>query len=236
MNRPRTLASALAATLLLALAAQPAAAACTPFLCYIDLANGGGSVCPNGAVYTVLQSHPVATTPQNPTCNVAPWRAVVARVDVPAGCTGVSVLVEYEGEPEGFTVDIADSETDDGFGGDGGTLPSGQNAEVQVLGDDLSVYNAANNPADVEQLATQQLALKDGALQFVVKDQFLSWGQPYSAVSTPDLQRLFFLPASPTAPDNRTIYVGLNRVVSPINGQNTFRNGCGARRALLVLQ
>lgn len=235
MNRPRILVPALAAIFLLALAAQPAAAVCTPFLCYVDLANGGGSIC--GPGFTPLQSHPVVTTSTNPTCNTSPaaFRAVVVKVDLNPGCSGVAVLVEYEGEPEGFTVNIGDSETNNGFAGDSGSVPIGQNAEVQILHEDLAVYSAASAPP-VDQIGSQHLALKDGAIQFVIKDQFVSWGQPYSALATPSLNKLFFLPATPTAPDNHTIYVGLNRVIHPIGGQDTFRNGCGARRALLVMQ
>jgi len=222
------------AALLVPCAAQTAAAACPPYLEYIDLGAGGGTIAFNTAVYPTTQTNPVTNTPYNPTCNAALWRAVVAQVNIPVGCSGVAVWVQYEGEPEGFTVDIADSETENGFGGDGGSLPLGQNAEVQVLNDGLEVYNAATAPP-VDQIVTQQLALKDGTLNFVVKDQSVSWGQPSTTLSTPSLKKLFFLPAAPVSPDNRTIYVGLNRVVFPINGQDTVRNGCGARRAILVL-
>lgn len=232
----KTLRASILAALLIPCATQMASAVCTPFLCYIDLGAGGTSICPNTAVFSAIQSNPVVSTPYNSTCTVANWRAVVATVNIPTGCTGVSVWVQYSGEPEGFTADIADSPTDDGFGGDAGSSPAGQNAEVQVLDDNVEVYNAATVPSDVDQFATQQVSLKDGALNFVVKDQFVSWGNPYTALSSTGLKRLFFLPANPVAPDNRTIYVGLNRVVSPISAANGSRNGCGARRAILVLQ
>jgi len=247
MRRLRTLmfATALAAALG-AGAPQVAAAACTPYLAYFDLGAGGGTILggPPGT-YTQLRSDTVVTTPYNPisTCaNPSAWRAVVAKVDVPAGCEGVSIWVQYEGEPVGFTTDIGDSDTNNGFGGDGGSLPHGQVAEVQVLNDGIEVYNAVPFPTDVlpdyvEQLVTQQLALKDGALNFVIKDQYVSWGQPSTILRTPHLKRLFFLPPAPvTAPDNRTLYVSFNRVIAPTGSPDTARNGCGARRALLVLQ
>ncbi len=223
------------ATLLVPCAAQTAAAVCTPFLEYIDLGAGGGTIATNSAVYPPTQSNPVINTPYNPTCNAALWRAVVAQVNVPVGCSGVAVWVQYDGDPQGFTLDVADSDTDNGYGGDSGSTPMGQNAELQILNNILSVFTAASVPTGVDQIATQQLQLKDGAVDVVVKDQFVSWGQPYGFAQTPNLKQLFFLPANPTSPDNRTIYVGLNRVVLPINGQDTARNGCGARRAILVL-
>jgi len=234
MNRQRFFAAALTGTFLMASAAQPAVAACIPFLCFFDLSAGGGTTCPNGAVYTQLQSHQVVTTPQNPTCTASSWRAVVASVQIPIDCTGVSVWVEYDGVPEGFTVNIGDSETNDGFAGDAGSLPLGQNAEFQILHDTLSVYNAGTAPP-VDLLLHQQLALTNGSIKFLVENQSLTVGQPSTILATPSLEHLFVLPNPVPAGGNRTVYVGLNRVISPINGQNTFRNGCGARRAFLVL-
>jgi hypothetical protein len=234
MNRQRFFAAALTGTFLMAFAVQPVAAACVPFLCFFDLSAGGGTTCPNGAVYTQLQSHTTVTTSVNPNCTAANWRAVVARVQIPTDCTGVSVWVEYEGVPEGFSVNIGDSETNDGFAGDAGSLPTGQNAELQILHDNLSVFSAASAPP-VDQLLQQQLALTNGSIKFLVENQSLTVGQPSTILATPSLENLYFLPNPVPAGGNRTVYVGLNRVISPINGQNTFRNGCGARRALLVL-
>jgi hypothetical protein len=239
-NAMRHLRTLMLAAALVGGAPQVAAAACTPYLAYFDLGAGGGTILGGTGIYTQLQSGPVATTPYNPisACPTpAAWRAVVAKVDVPAGCTGMEVWVQYDGEPSGFTLNVGDSETDNGFGGDAGSLPAGQNAELQVLNDDLSVYNAGSVAANVGQLANQQLALKDGALNVVVKDQFVSWGEPYGALSTPGIQQLFFLPPAPvTAPANRTLYVSFNRVIDPVSGPDGARNGCGARRALIVLR
>ncbi len=215
--------------------ATPATAQCAPFLCYIDLENGG-FICPNSSVYSVLQVHPTVNTPYNPTCNTAFFKAVVVKVEVPPECLSVSTWVEYNGQPEGFSLDIGDSPTNDGFGGDAGGAPVGQNAELQVLDNQVRVYNSASSPAEIEELSSATLALNDGSLKVVVKNQFVSFGQPYQSFSTPDLKRLFYLPGSPAAPDNRTLYVGINRVIAPIDGQDLSRNGCGARRVLISLR
>lgn len=222
-------------TLLLGLAARPAAAQCAPYICYLDLATGG-FICPNASVYTVLQVHPTINTAYNPTCVLGQSKSAVVRIDLPIECLGVNAVVEYSGSPEGFSFVLGDSETNDGFGGDAGSVPVGQNAELQVLDNQVSVYNAAANPAELEQLAVSSLALRDGALNVVVRNQFVSFSQPYQSLSTPDLQRLFFLPPSPASPDNRTLYVGINRVIAPINGANVDRNGCGARRVIFSLR
>jgi hypothetical protein len=235
----------LAATVALtALVAAPAAAQCPQFLCYVDLDAGGGTVCPSDSVYPTITGEtdpPPASKPRNPdialsaaprTCaDGSSFRAVVVQVEVPAQCTGVAVWVEYQGDPEEWTVNIGDSITNNGFGGDAGSLPAGQNAEVEVLDELVRVWSAADNPSEVDALLTQHLALRDGALRFVVQNQYLSWGQQYTALETPDLERLFFLPSAPVAPENRTIWVGLNRSVA-----TPSRNGCGARRALIHVQ
>lgn len=218
---------ALAAAVLLAvLVAAPAAAQCPQFLCYVDLDAGGGNICPNPAIFEVVADSGAATT-----CTGGTFRATVVRVDVPVGCSGVAVWLEYQGIPQGWTANIGDSETNDGFGGDAGSLPLGQNAEVEVLDELVRVWSAADNPIEVDALLTQHLALRDGALKFVVQHQYLSWGQQFTAVDTPDLERLFFLPADPVPPENRTIWVGLNRTIA-----NPSRNGCGARRAFIHVQ
>ena len=220
---------ALAAALALLVVAAPPAAAqgCAAYICYVDLVQGA-AICPNGSVYQVTALGDVATN--DPDCP-ATVKAAVVEVTVPAGCSGFAATVEYGGEPHGHTVDIGDSPTDNGYGGDAGSLPAGQNAEVHVVNEQLFVFNAASVPEEVETLATANLALEDGALRFVVGNQSVSWSQPYTALETPDLERLFFLPDNPVAPDNRTIYVGLNRVIA-----NTGRTGCGVRHALLFTQ
>jgi len=219
------------ATLLFAvLAALPAAAQCPHYICYLDLTSGG-TICPNGAVYKNIQVDPIVNTTFNPGCNTADWFAAVVEVDLPPGCSCLEVTVEYDGQPEGWTVNLGDSQTNDGFAGDGGSLPTGQNAEVEVLDDLLRLWAAIPGPPGAI-LAQQQLALDDGALKFVIKDQFISWGQPHSEVHTID-NRLFFLPNNPVAPANRTLYTAFNRVISPYNGANSNRNGCGASHVLM---
>lgn len=237
-TNPVRLLGALATVLLCLIAAAPAGAqppACQPYICYVDLGPNPAFICPNSAVYPPAgrRSDPIVITQHNPGCDVNFWKAAVVQVNVPPECSGVTVWVEYAGDPVGFTVNIGDSETNDGFAGDAGSLPIGQNAEVQILNENLTLYSAASAPP-VDTLATQHLALRDGSVKFVVKDQYLSWGQPYSLFATPSLQKLFFLPTGGSG--NRTVYVGLNRVISPVNGQNTFRNGCGARHALMFIQ
>lgn len=231
MRRNATLTALTLALALGSIAAVPASGQCPPFLCYVDLASGQ-TVCPNAAVYPNIQVHPIVATADNAGCDLNFWKAAMVQVDVPPECSGVTVWVEYVGQPKGWTLNIGDSETNNGFAGDSGSLPTGQNAEAQILDENMSVYSAASAPP-VDRLTLQHLALTDGAVKFVVKDQFVSWGQPYGDLETPSLSKLFFLGPNNA---NRTLYVGFNRVVLPINGQDTNRNGCGARHAIIFTQ
>ena len=236
MNPIRKTIPLFALVILALVASVPAAAQCPNFLCFIDLKSDPLSplvVCPNDTVYSSVRVDPIAITSFNDTCDPG-WLAAVVQVNLPPACTTIDVWVQYEGQPEGWTVNIGDSLTNNGFGGDQGTLPAGENAEAHVLDETLWLYNGGTLPELIDPLVNQHLVLTDGALNFTVRDQFIGMGQPYSTFMTPNTQRLFSLPDDPVAPANRTIYVGLNRVVSPVGDANPSRNGCGARRVLIT--
>jgi hypothetical protein len=160
----------------------------------------------------------------------AGWKQAALKVVIPPTCTQANIVVEYEGRPASWSVHIGDSKTNDGHSGDYGTTE--HEAELWVAHEILALAPAnmllplgIDNP-----LIRQFMNLTDATLKVVVKDQFVSWGQPYTYVQTPATQNLFAIPDT-TVPeaDQRAIYVGLNRVVWGPNG----RTGCGARRALL---
>jgi hypothetical protein len=189
---------------------------------YLDLKNcttaplAGVSFMPGGAC-----ANAVATT----ACPAAAgWKQAAVKIVVPAGCSQVNVVVEYEGLPCGWTVNLGDSMTNNGFGGGSGGTP--QNAELQIVGENLSVYSGSGNAAFVDNLAAAHLALTDSALKLTVKDQFVSWGNPYAFLSTPNNKMLYALPN----PADPPIYLGLNRVILATSG----RTGYGARRVLVT--
>ena len=188
---------------------------------FMDLRIGFSVSITEGAV-NVLEG-PVAS----PGCTDGSLMSLI-EINIPDECTQANVLIEYEGDPSGWTVNLGDSITNNGFGGNAGE--TFKNAELQILDHELRVYNAADNPVDVDPLARQQLALEDGAIRLTVSNQTVGWGQPRGALETPDLERLFAIPDN-TA-DGRKIYLGLNRVVSGPGD----RTGCGARRVLVSFE
>ncbi len=72
-------------------------------------------------------------------------------------------------------------------------------------------------------------------MKFLIKDQFVSWGQPYQFQQSANNKILFALPDPTVAPaDQNSIYAGFNRVIygAPWNG----REGCGLRTAVIRFQ
>lgn len=243
--KSRVLFTTLALLAAVAFLAPPTAEAqsCIRHLAYVDLVTGGTvdttGKDPNnpGSLEILRLDNQGNLTDQvtNEDCTArSTWFTAVVQVDLPPQCQRAVVWLDYDGLPAGWSVNIGDSDTNNGFGGDAGTS-GGRNAEVEVFGQQLAVYNAADNPADVEQLVVQDLALREGALRFTVQDQRLTWGQPFNRLDTADLERLFFLPQSPQGGEDRLIYVGLNRVVAPL-GDSADRTGCGVSKALVMFE
>lgn len=173
---------------------------------------------------------------------------VVVQLDLkpifPIKCTQANIVVEYEGTPSNWTVDIGDSPTNNGFaGGVPGT--TGACAEVQVLNSTLTAYKDCLPIGPLPGALPlpllpnpNPLSLKDGALKFVVKDQYLSVGQPFATPAVADLPHSFHIPDTiGPLPDGSKIYAAFNRVilgVGTVVDQN--RIGTGARRVMITLQ
>lgn len=209
-----------------------AAAQCNPGplgLHYLDLKTGFRANGTGGATTLIGGDLPLSA---HSSCTGAGWREGLLKITIPAGCTQANIWVEYEGTPIAWSLHVADSPDNNGFGGDSGGPES--EAELQVLEETLSVYSSAvpdpNNPGGVtvDLLEQEHLALTDGALKIVVSNQRLSWGQPSSVLNTSSSQLLFKLPDAGSTEPN-TFYLGVNRVVS---GPGS-RTGCGARRVLV---
>lgn len=156
------------------------------------------------------------------------WYEALLKIEIPAGCSQANIWVEYEGTPTDWTINVGDSPGNNGFGGDGGQPDS--EAELQVLGETLSVYSKGLGPGIVDLLAEAHLALSNGALKIVVRNQYLSWGQPFAALDTSSSQLLFNIPDI-VAAEPEAFFLGINRVVS--NSPSLNRTGCGARRVVV---
>jgi len=153
------------------------------------------------------------------------WTWGSLKIDMTGYCKA-NFVVEYEGQPSGWTVDIGDSPTNNGYGGDAGTTVN--SAELQLLNNTMTAYSRALSPGVVIPLGSRTFDLQYGAVKFSVSNGALSSGQPYSAIVD---SRLFSFPDS-IGSDSSFIYAAFNSVISPTAG----RDGHGARRVMITLQ
>lgn len=191
--------------------------------------------CPNGLFYADLSRNQRANflldhvtdvdiaPNSNSECSTS--HTLRLTIDIPEECSQAVVWVQFEGTPSGWTLNLGDSSTNNGFGG-GAPGTTSNNAELQILDQNLAVYTAAAAPEELDRLLFQEMMLTDGALNFVVENQAVSWGQSASVLQSSNQGRLFAIPDN--IDDGRRVYLGLNRVVA-----NASRNGCGARRVMI---
>ena len=161
---------------------------------------------------------------------------IAVKVDL-TGFTRACFTLDYEGTPVGWTLNVGDDSTNDGFGGGNPGLSSSV-AELQILEEIMTMFSITLGPGVVDQLATQRLRLTDGAFKVCVGDDLVSWGNPAGAVNTANSKIGFQIPDnapattfSPAGNGNRDIFAGFNRVVS-----GTARNGVGLARVLITLE
>jgi hypothetical protein len=203
-------------------------------------AAAGWAECPGGTFMVNLETGETlpATPParitllslapsQNPYCSG--WSAALLRLDLAPDCHEAEIAVEYY-KPTAWTVHIADSPTNDGYGGDAGTTP--YNAELWINQSILWVASNRSPGGNDNELAQENLDLNYGALKFVVKNQSISWGPPYNVLETPGTKKLFALPDPSNAAEGYSVYLGLNRVVA----NDAVRQGCGLQRAMITIE
>lgn len=178
------------------------------------------------------------------------WESVVRiNLDPNLGC-GCAVFVVTYDDPSGFTVDLGDSPTNDGWGGDAGTTPLA--AEAHVLNENLYVYTSAvAGKVDQILLVTlpglpgRSLILKvcDEAFAFELEKRPAETTLLHGVMSSLFTQRLFAIGGQSASGDRegpRTIeydlYAAFNRVIHVRGGAPASgRTGKGVRRAAIYL-
>lgn len=217
-------------------AALPATGDAAPNLvAFINLRNTSNvppTVIPVGG--SVTQTSALALSPNG--ANDGTLFMTTVKVDL-TGFTRACFTLDYEGTPVGWTLNVGDDSTNDGFGGGGPGLSSSV-AELQILEEIMTMFSVALGPGVVDQLATQRLRLTDGAFKICVSDDMVAWGNPAGALNTTNSKLGFQIPDlapatgfSPAGNGNREIFAGFNRVVS-----GTGRNGVGLARVLITLE
>ena len=182
----------------------------------LDLVTGVSSTPKPGAITIVTAPTAVPAYPG--------WKRAGLKINM-TEFKQANFVLEYEGIPEGHTVDIGDSPTNDGWGGDAGSASC---AELHIVSQSVLIYGKAYAPGHVHQFASIVDSLEDGALKVVVRDKFVSVGQPHFQVQNAEM---FQLPDG-NNPDRSTIYAAFNSVIS----QRPDRVGKGLRRVMITLQ
>jgi hypothetical protein len=198
--------------------APPAPPATTTVPWVLDLVTGASST-PKPAAITIT------TPPTALTGAYAGWMRAGLKINLGDKYKQVNFVVEYEGTPEGYSLNIGDSPTNDGWSGDAGSASC---AELQVGAQTLRVYGKAYAPGHCHTYGTQNYVLQDGSLKVVVRDKFVSVGQPYMPMQDEELYQL----PDVGRPDGFNIYAAFNSVVT----QRSDRFGKGLRRVMITLQ
>lgn len=149
-----------------------------------------------------------------------------------ASFTEAVFTVEYKKKAAGWTVNIGDSVSNNGFAGDGANQSN--DAELQVLDNVLSVYGSDYIPPEIRLLlqCSPVVEGKRASIMLTVKNQFLSWrenGQKSDLSS----QYLYALngQGDDEGPLNYDIYAAFNRTIA-----SSGRIGSGVRRIIVELK
>lgn len=171
------------------------------------------------------------------------WHEVVLQLDLDPkrGCGCAVFRIAYEGEPVGHTVNIGDSPTNDGYGGDAWSTRF--DAEILVSQHDVDGFGAErrNSPAESRIFGLRHLPLADRVLELEVCDQSIRFALDelngfFNTYASNEL--IAIRPAtsgSKDAADSR-IYAAFNRVIHRRAGRPSHdRFGSGVRRVEISL-
>ncbi|MGK7941060.1 MAG: S8 family serine peptidase [Crocosphaera sp.] len=185
----------------------------------------------------IIGDHPGITVVSAPTdSNNDDYYEVVLKLDYQTGFDSAKFLVEYDKTPEDWTVNIGDSVSNNGYGGDGGDTSNA--AEMQIKGGQLGVYsnilpgyeNVTNG--DLKLLKVDNFVTEPSTVFFEVEDEFLGWNNQQGISGNLQSPYLYTLNGQDTlyGPINYDIYAAFNRVIS-----SAFRNGSGVSQVTIEL-
>ncbi|MCP4709235.1 MAG: PKD domain-containing protein, partial [Planctomycetes bacterium] len=145
-------------------------------------------------------------------------------LDPSSGYTKVAFDVTYNGSSTGWTVNIGDSPSNNGYGGDSGDTWNG--AEMQIVNSKMSIYSLALGSGDSPLLLdVDNIVTQGDTVSFEVSNHHFAWTSP-NATDELNSPRLYILDGTPDAGFNTVdydIYAAFNRVIG-----STRRSGSGA--------
>ena len=234
--------------------------------------------CPvTGLKPCVIELHGPGAPSASPSCLAEPWSRFVKLVqpnkfsdsnkdgwyeavlevslDPAKDCGCATFHISYDAPPYFFTVNIGDSPTNDGYGGDAGTTLDA--AEMQILGSHLAVFTSGRprgGTSPIELLYESDLPpLAGRSIDLEVCDQTLGFTLPPGKgnpepmrwrLQTVYLGLLYSLARAPapgstdekSVPGGNQIYAAFNRVIHVKDGAASHgRVGSGVKRVEISL-
>jgi hypothetical protein len=156
-------------------------------------------------------------------------RALVKLTFTPGYGQSASFTVAYNAVPTGFTVNIGDSVTNDGGGGD--QLTQSNDAELMIQNQQLSVYGRDGTPT-YPLYTVPNLGLTNGSVpKFDVSDNKLCWN--FGTLTCKTSPWLYALNGQndPEGPENYDIFAAFNQVITG----RTDRFGTGVATVVVTL-
>ncbi len=162
------------------------------------------------------------------------WQEAVLRLTMdpagggPCSITEAAFVLDYEGVPCGWTLNIGDSASNNGFGGDGGTQEN--DAEFHINGNIATAYRSDFGGSD--RVSTQEMSLTNGGARVIVSDGTVGVSGQRTIITDSSLFALNGQADSGSGGVNYDVYIGLNRVVSGPGD----RLGAGLARVLITVK
>lgn len=155
----------------------------------------------------------------------------------PSGYThyrSVMFSIYNNGSPSGWSINIGDSSTNNGWAGDAGT--QSRDAEIQVYNNALSVYENQHGGSGSIHSQSGHLPNYDSKnVRYKIEDRKFSYWKNFNTSSTTRVvsKDLFALDNQndTEGPENYTIYAGFNRTVG-----SSYRSGSGITTVYVYLQ
>lgn len=146
--------------------------------------------------------------------------------------TKARIEIHFAEKIEGHMLNIGDSVTNNGFGGDGAT--QSRDSEAQVVNGDLTVFGDDTVPPEKEKvLASVKEFVRPGSqITLEIADNFFSWHNNDGANGSITSEHLFCLSGQEDKEGkvNYDIFIGLNQVVA-----GNYRSGKGVKKVLIKL-
>lgn len=161
------------------------------------------------------------------------WLETLVKIDF-KGFRTVKFIVNYDTTPSGWTVNIGDSASNDGYGGDGGTQSN--DAEMQIVNGNMAVFgNDYNTPAggQIIQGNVPKLVSNGSRIELEVSNQKLGWNNDKGLQNSLKSPYLYAAAsqADATGAVNSSIYASFNRVISG----RSDRLGSGVSKVTILL-